>query len=106
MLTATDWQEAHKGDLHACQCAKRKPSCIADVQSRAVSPHADQNEYVQRNQVRDEDIASPRRDHVSIEQSAEATPEGGSQLDSFNPQVEGEYQEENSDSFVIIAASN
>ena len=67
MLAAADWQEPDKGNLHACQRAKGVPSAVAHIQSWAESAHADENEDVQRNQVSDEDITSPSRDHVAIE---------------------------------------
>ena len=85
MLTATNGQETDEGNLHARKCAQRIPRSIADVKTRAVPPHADQHECVQRQQVGNEDITTPRRHHVSVEQRRERTPEHRPVLDRLDP---------------------
>ena len=61
---------------------------------------------MQRQQVCNEDVSAPRADHVSVEESREASPHNASDLDGLDPQVEGEDQEENGDGFVVVAAGD
>ena len=43
---------------------------------------------MKRDQVGDEHISTPSRDHISIEQGAKSSPENGSYFDSLDPEVE------------------
>ena len=106
MITVADGQETDKGNLHARKRAERVPGRVADVQTRAVSAHAQQNKDVQRKQVGDEDVTTPGRDHVSVEESSEGTPHDGTLLDTLDPQVEGEDEEEDGNGFVVVTASH
>lgn len=106
MVTVADGKETDKGNLHARKRAERVPGGVADVQTRAVPAHAQQDKDVQREQVGDEDITTPGRDHVSVEESSEGAPHDGTLLDTLNPQVEGEDEEEDGNGFVVVAASN
>lgn len=42
--------------------------------------------------VGDEDVTSPSGDHVSVEQGGHRSPEGGSFLESSDPEVKGEHE--------------
>ena len=106
MLATPDGQETNERNLHASQRSKSVPSGVADVQPRAETAHANQHEGVQRQQVGNENVSTPCADHVSVEESREASPHNASDLDGLDPQVEGEDQEENGDSFVVVAASD
>jgi len=74
MIGTPDRQESDERNLHACDRSQRVPGSVADVQTRAVPPHADQDENMKWEYVGDEYITSPRCHHVAVEQSAERTP--------------------------------
>jgi hypothetical protein len=59
VVTVTDGQESDEGDLHASKCSQSIPSGITDVNTGAVSSHADENKDMERNQVGDENISTP-----------------------------------------------
>lgn len=106
MVAAPDGKETNKGDLHARERAESVPGGVADVESGAVPSHADQDKGVQRQQVGDEDVASPRRNHVSVEEGSQSTPGDGAQLQTLDPQEEGEDQQEDGNGLVVVTASN
>jgi hypothetical protein len=67
MFTTSDRQESYERDLHACQRAKSIPGAIADIYSWTKASHANQHKYVKRNQIGNEDVSSPSRNHISVE---------------------------------------
>lgn len=106
MIAVPNRQEPDKWNLHAGESPQSKPCTIADVHARAVSSHANKDEDMQRDEVGDEDISTPRRNHVSIEQRRQRTPHDRTILDCLDPEEEGEHQKENGNGFVVVAASN
>lgn len=104
MLATANRQESDKGNLHTRKRAERIPRSITDIKPRAIATHADQNESVQGQQIRNEDISSPCRHHVSVEERRQSTPEHGSILDGLDPKEEGEDQQEDGNSLVIVAS--
>lgn len=106
MLATPDGQEADEGDLHAGQGSQSVPSCVADVQPGAETAHADQHESMQGQQVGDEDVSTPRADHVSVEQRRQTTPHDASNLDGLDPEVEGEDQKEDGNCLVVVTSSD
>lgn len=92
MFTGANWQETHEWNLHACQRTKSVPGAVADIHSWTESAHAHQDEYVKRDQVGDEDVSSPSRNHISVEKSAECAPECRTELQSLDPKEEGKYE--------------
>jgi hypothetical protein len=104
MVTTPDRQEPHERDLHARKCPKSIPSRVAHIQPRTEPSHANQHKRVQRQQVRDEDVASPCANHVSIEQRGQRSPHHTANLHSLDPQVESEDQQEDGNSLVIVAS--
>jgi hypothetical protein len=106
VLATADGQEANEGDLHTCERTECIPRSVADVEPRAVPAHADQDESVQRQQVGDEDVSTPGRDHVSVEQRSHCAPEHGAELDRLDPQVEGEDEQEDGNGLVVVAAGH
>lgn len=106
MVTASNWQKSHKWNLHTGQSSQGVPGRIADVQSRAISSHTDEDEDVERDQVRDENISTPRRHHVSIEQCSQSSPHNRAVLDSLDPEVEGKDQEKDRNGFVVVASGD
>ena len=106
MLAGLDGQETDKGNLHAGQCSQCIPTGIRNVKPSAVAAHADENKGVKRKETGDEGITTPGSNHVTVKEGAKSSPEHGSELQSLNPQVEGEDQKENGNGFVVVAASN
>lgn len=106
MLTTPDGQETNKGNLHARKCTQRIPRSIANVKTRAIPPHADKHKRVQRQQVGNEHITTPRRHHVSVEQRGKRTPEHRSVLDRLDPEEEGEHQQEDGNGLVIVTTGH
>lgn len=106
MLASLDGEEADKRNLHAGQCSQRVPGGVADIETRAVSAHADQGQSVHREETGDESVSTPRCHHVAVEQGTEGSPEHGTQLESLDPQVKGEDKKEDGDGLVIVAAGD
>lgn len=103
MLATSYREESDERNLHTGQSAQREPGAVAHVKSWAISAHANKNKRMKREQVGDEDVATPSRHHVAVEQSSQSAPHGRSVLDCLDPQIEGEDQEENRYSFIVIA---
>ena len=61
---------------------------------------------MQRQQVRNEDISTPRRYHVSVEQGGQRAPEHGTFFDGLDPEEKGEDKQEDGDCLVIVASGN
>jgi hypothetical protein len=106
VVTVANGQEADKGNLHTGKRSKRIPGRVADVQTRAVSAHAQQDKDVQGEQVGDEDITTPGRDHVSVEQGGKGTPHDRTLLDTLDPEIEGEDEQEDGNGLVVVTACN
>lgn len=104
MVTALNRQEAHKRNLHARQSPQRIPRRIAHIQPRAEPAHADQDESVQRQQIRNEHISTPGRNHVPIKQRRQRTPHNTALLDRLDPQIKREDEQEDGNGFIIIGA--
>lgn len=66
MFTTADRQETNEWNLHACQRPKSIPSAVADIDSRAETSHTHQYKNVEWDQIGDEDISTPSRNHISV----------------------------------------
>lgn len=106
VVTAANGQETNKRNLHARQSPEGIPRRVADIQTRAVAAHADKHKNVQRNQVGNKNISTPCRHHVAVEQGSQRPPHDGSILDCLDPEVEGEDQEEDGDSLIIVTSGD
>lgn len=104
MLATANGEETDERNLHTRKRTQSVPRSVANVQPWAVSSHTDENESVQRQQVGNEDITTPRRHHVSIEQGSAGAPEHGSVLDSLDPEVKGKDEEEDGNGLVVITS--
>ncbi len=60
---------------------------------------------MQWEQVGNEDVSTPGRDHVPVEERGQRAPESGSVLQGFDPEEEGEDKQKDCNCFVVIAAS-
>lgn len=99
-------KETNKGNLHAGQRSESIPRRVANVKTGAVSAHADQNEGVHGQEAGNEDIATPRGDHVAVEDGAQRSPQHGTKLESLDPEEEGKDEKENGDGLVVVAAGD
>lgn len=106
VVRVADRQESNEWNLHASQCTKRIPSGVADIEPRAVPSHTDQDEGVQREQVGDENVTTPSRDHISIEQCTKRRPHRRTLFQALDPKIEGKDEQENGDGFVIVTSGN
>lgn len=106
VLAGLDGKEANKGNLHASECAEGIPGSVRNVQPSAVAAHADEDEGVERQKAGNEGVATPRGNHVAIEEGAERSPQHGPLLQRLDPEVESEDEQENRNGFVVVAASN
>lgn len=106
MLASANGQEANERNLHARQRPQRIPRGVCDIEAQAEPSHTDENKSVERNEAGNEGIAAPGGDHVAVEERTKGTPKDGAQLQGLDPEEEGEDEEENGDSFVIIGTSN
>ena len=106
MLAGFHGEKANKRNLHACKSTESIPSSIAHVETVAKSAHADQNKRMERKNTGNECIATPRSDHVSVKQSTQSTPQHGTELERFDPKVEGEHEEEDGNCLVIVTSGD
>lgn len=61
---------------------------------------------MQGQQTGDEGVTTPRSHHVAVRQRAKSTPQHRALLQRLDPEEEGEDQQEDGNSLVIVAASN
>lgn len=61
---------------------------------------------MQWQQIGDEDVTTPRRHHVSVEERGQGTPEHGAILDSLDPEEEGEDEQEDGNGLVVVATGH
>lgn len=47
-------------------------------------------------------VHTPGSNHVKVEHSCDSAVEGTANLESLNPQVEGEHEKEDSDGLIVI----
>lgn len=68
VLVGLDGLEADEGDLHGEQRAQHIQSAVGHVHAMRIAPAQQQHQHVQRNQVDNEDVASPCR-HLWLRKS-------------------------------------
>ena len=66
----------------------------------------DHQDHINRDDVDDEHITSPRRNHVEITQRTAGRDEQRACIDTLHPQIEGEDHSKDGNSFVIIRAAH
>lgn len=57
---------------------------------------------MQRDEVDDEDVATPRRDHVEVGQGSSGGPHDRACFDRLDPQEVGEEKSKDCDPFVVV----
>ena len=65
-----------------------------------------EDEYMEGDEVDEEDVAAPGGHHVEVGDAAEAGPVDVARLDALDPEVVGEEHAEDGDGLVIVAASD
>lgn len=106
MLVGLNCEKADKGNLEAGHCASSVPSCVADVETVAVTAHANESESMDGQETCNEGISTPRCNHVAVRQGAKTAPNHGAPLQGLDPEEEGEDKEENGDGFVIVTTGD
>ena len=106
MLAGLDRQETHKRNLHAGQGSQGIPGRVRNIQPGAIASHADKDKGVEGEKAGNEGITTPRGNHITVEQSTESPPKHRPLLQSLDPQIKGKDEKENSNGFVVVAASN
>ena len=61
---------------------------------------------MQGDKIGDEDVTSPSRHHVAVEERCESSPHDRSVLDSLNPKEECENKQENSNGLIVVTPSH
>jgi hypothetical protein len=61
---------------------------------------------MQRQQIGDEHVTTPRRHHVSVEQCGQRSPHGRSILQTLNPEEERKNQQEDGNGLVVVTTSH
>ena len=59
-----------------------------------------------REKTSDESISTPGSHHVPVGERTESSIKHGTKLQSLDPEVEGENEEENGDGFIVITTSD
>ena len=106
VLAGLDGLEADEGDLHTGECPNNIPGGVTDVKLVVESAHQSENQGVQRDHVGDEHVSTPSGDHVEVEHAGEHAVERAAVLHGFDPEVEGEHEEEDGDGFVVVGAGD
>eukprot|EP00053_Salpingoeca_punica_P010929 m.97584 g.97584 ORF g.97584 m.97584 type:complete len:573 (+) comp15536_c0_seq2:800-2518(+) len=94
--------EADKGDLHGEQRAKHVDGREGHVDAVVEAAHGHEGQDVQRNEVDQEDIATPGGDHVKVGHGADGRPAERAGLDSLDPEVVRVDHAEDGNGLVII----
>ena len=105
VLRCLDWLEANEWDLHRAEQADDEEGVVRDVHSGGVSKraithdlihlismndspaHEEEGEYMERDEVDDEDVPAPGGDHVEVGESAPSGPIHRAGLHCLDPQV-------------------
>lgn len=106
VLGRLDGLETDEVDLHGEQSSEGVDRAVGDVEAAREAAGDQQREDVQRDQVDDEDVASPRGHHVEVGQRAHGSPEERAGVDRLDPAVVGEDEGEDGNAFVIKRTSD
>ncbi len=106
MFASSHRLESDKWDLHWEDQTKDEEAGVGDVQPSWVASSEAEDKDVQWHQVNDEDVTTPRGDHVEIGQSAEYRPDEMPGSQSTKPEEVGEQKCKDGDAFIVIASGN
>lgn len=98
--------ETDESDLHSKNGTNNVESWVSNVELVAVATSEQESQNVQRNQVNDEHVTTPRADHVEVGQGADDGPVQRTSIHRLDPGVEGQNQRKNGNTFVIKWAGN
>lgn len=59
MFRSLNWLKSYKRNLHRAKQAKYEEGVVGHVNPLTITIHDEQNKYVQRDQVDDENVATP-----------------------------------------------
>ena len=106
MLRCTHGLKADERHLHRGESTNRVPAGVGDIEPRRKAAHEDKHEGVERDHICNEDVSSPRRDHVEVEDGSDGAIERRTMLHGTDPAPEGEHEEEDGDGFVVIGSGD
>lgn len=102
MFPRLNMLEADEADLHPEQHSQHIGTVVGDIEPLRVPPGDEQDEHVEREEVDDEDVASPGGDHVEVAERGGERPGEGPGVDCAHEEVEGEQQREDGDTLVVV----
>ena len=102
MFPRLNMLEADEADLHPEQHSQHIGAVVGDIEPLRVPPGDEQDEHVEREEVDDEDVASPGGDHVEVAERGGERPGEGPGVDGADEEVEGEQQREDGDALVVV----
>jgi hypothetical protein len=120
MFASTYGLETDKRHLHTCKRANSIPRGIAHIEAVCKAAHQSESKSVQRDHVRNECVATcdvfispplnvlnggsptPSRNHIEIKQGCKGAIKRTALLHGFDPEEEGEHEEKDGNSFIII----
>lgn len=106
MLPRLNMLEADEADLHPEQHSEHIGAVVGDIEPLRVPPSDEQHEHIEREEIDDEHVASPRGDHVEVPECGGERPGERSRVDGAHEEVEGEQQREDGDALVVVGAGD
>ncbi len=106
VLRCTHGLKADEWHLHRGESTNRVPAGVGDIEPRRKAAHEDKHEGVQRDHICNEDVSSPRCDHVEVEDGSNGAVERRTMLHGTDPAPEGEHEEEDGDGFVVVGSGD
>ena len=106
MLTRLHRLETDEGDLHGENGTQHIDSAVRHVHAVREATGEHQSKHVHRDQVDQEDVSSPWRDHVEVADGAQSCPEDRASLHCLDPEPVGVQHAEDGNSFVIVRSSH
>ena len=103
MFTGLHWLESNERDLHGAEKSHNEEGVVRHVDPLGEPTHQQEDEDMEGDEVDDEDVSSPGRDHVEIGQSSPGSPVNWAGLHCLDPEVVGEHEGEDSDALIVVA---
>ena len=95
---------ANKPNLHGQQHADDIHSVVCDVETQGVASSDQQHQDIDGQEVDDENVASPCRDHVEISEGRRQRPRQRPRVHRLHEQVKREHEGENRHRLVVVGA--
>jgi len=106
MLRCPHGLKADERHLHRGEGTNRVPAGVGDIEPGRKAAHEDEHKGVQRDHIGNEDVSSPRCDHIEVEDGGNGAVECRTLLHGTDPGPECEHEEEDSDRLVVVGSGN